>query len=147
MNCEYLAAARLLRRYPERAARLDILQEKYAELKKLASVEAQKYGAVRSSAGTYSDPVAQRYAAIEVVELEIARITLEIRPVNEVYARLKNSVDEHERQMFLILERHIIEREPLLAVCEDLGLPERTLRRRKQELVDLVRLERRKWQS
>lgn len=128
----------MLKLYAYRLRALEGLRAEYAEVEQELSVQAQAYGVFPPSAGEHSDPVAARYAHMEKVRVRIAFDESQVRPVQEVYNRLKNSKSERARVIFLVLERHFINKEPVQMISTDLKIPARTLYRRIRELHGLV---------
>ena len=59
-------------------------------------------------------------------------------PVHEVYMSLKNSMNENEREMFLIMERVFMSHDSIEHVSADTGKSVRTLYRRKFDLIQRV---------
>ncbi|MBQ7154816.1 MAG: helix-turn-helix transcriptional regulator [Synergistaceae bacterium] len=134
----YKRARWMLWNYAQRMDKLSALRCMLAYQRADMDCQAQKYGGSRPSAGSYSDPVARRYAVIESTERAVHSLEERVMPVHEVYMSLKNSMNENEREMFLIMERVFMSHDSIEHVSADTGKSVRTLYRRKFDLIQRV---------
>ena len=135
---EQLTAIRRLKLYKVNRHKLDELRLELLTEEERGSVHAQSYTQPLPSAGGHSDPVAAHYARLERLRNAIRRYEGKTSPVSEVWARLKNSGNEKDRERCLVLERYYLGGAALSAVSEETGKPERTLYRRKCEVICLT---------
>ena len=109
-----------------------------AELSERGDLVIQQYRASSGAKGTYSDPVARHYSKIDSARKTAEFALGYIRPALDEYLALKNSDVEEEREMFLVFERHFCGKESIEAIARDLSASERTMYRRKVELMRRV---------
>lgn len=115
-----------------------------AELSERGDLVVQQYRASSGAKGTYSDPVARYLSQIDSLHESAESVLGYIRPALDEYLALKNSDDEEEREMFLVFERHFCGKESIESIARDLSASERTMYRRKVELMRRVERRRKK---
>ena len=135
MSRRYRHAERLMYRFPMNIVRITVVSEALKELRARTDCHAQKYEQSLQGAGTHSDPVGAYADKIMQLEGLLVRLRKEAEPVLKVRQSLKLVQDEREQEMFIVLERFYFEKADLSETAQELGKSERTLRRRREELV------------
>lgn len=120
-----------LYRYPADMARLELLRLRLAEL---SSLTAQSYDALGGRGG---DPVGRRLDLALDIERRIAALEMQTRPTTALLAWLDGGGEEL-RQLGDILRRRWFKRESWWEIRHGMSLSERTLRRKKQELLRIL---------
>lgn len=138
MSCLYRKAERALYTYPVNMMRMYIAMNELRELSVSDDCHAQSYGAHYGSEGTHSDPPGSYASRVISLEGLIMKLEAETDAVSVVRGEVKNSPDERYREMFLVMEGYYFERTELKELAESLGKSERTLRRRREELIHKV---------
>ena len=120
-----------LYRYPRDAARLELLR---LQLGELSSLSGQRYDVLGGGSG---DPVAER--AIKVIDLEhkIAALEARCRPVEALLSYLDGG-GAGLRGLGEIVRRRYFRREGWKEIQWGMRLSERTLYRRKQEILNTL---------
>lgn len=142
MSISYRRAERFLYTYPEKLRDWQAALLEYAKLKESSDVHAQRYTDNHMSVGQVSDPAGDYVNRLLTLERRIARDERAVRLVNTLRSKYFDSPDERDRIKLEILERYYFEGESMKDIAAALEISERTLYRRRQELVHEVIKER-----
>ena len=116
-------------------------QDKALELYTLrqeTDCHAQNYELSHASEGTHSEPVHSYYTRIEAAELAINALGRKTIPIMRLRNFLKIAQSERYRTMYYVMELYYFERWKVHEVSEHLQKSEKTIARRRHELIDLT---------
>ena len=121
--------------------RLKQWQDRILELYTLrqeTDCHAQNYEASHASQGTHSEPVASYYAKIEAAEFACDSLAVRVIPIMRLRNFLKNASSERYRVMHLVMELKYFEGFTLGYIAHQTHKSEKTISRRRYELIDLT---------
>ena len=144
MSMNYRAAEKILYSYPVNMMRRQEALIALMRIRGETDCHAQNYGGIKHEEGTPSDPPGDYVNRLLKAERDLAKYSGMIRPVKEVRRELMKSSDERAGIMLKVMERVYFENVGIKELACEMGMNERTLYRRREELVRLVMEERRK---
>ena len=138
VSTQYQTAEKMLYSYPVNMMRLREAEERYEEIMSETDCRAQRYDQPQHAIGTHSDPPNEYVVRLMSAEREIERYKKKTRIVDEVKDSLVNSDGEREQGMCQVMYLYYFEGLPMRDISQRLGMNERTLYRRREELVKEV---------
>ena len=121
--------------------RLMRLREAVASLRHLrqeSDYPEQNYKDIHASKGRYSDPVSNYYVKCETLERFIQKLSRDTTPVVNLRNKLRRSKNDHDHQLYMILEMYYFDRSAVSMIAERLHISEKTITRRRSELVNML---------
>ena len=138
MSISYRQAEYTLYNFPVNLMRWQEASLALQALRQETDCHAQSYELSRASEGTHSEPVHSYYALIETAENTIKALARKTIPIMRLRNFLKISQSERYRTMYYVMELYYFEHWKVHEVSEHLQKSEKTIARRKHELVDLT---------
>ena len=138
MSKKFKTAERLLYTYPLNVMRLREARYSLWRLRLETDCHAQRYEASCAGAGTHSDPPGQYVQQITVLEEREAEYLQATETIRDIRYRLGRSCEKVDAQKLSVMELHYFERRTLKQLAFHLQMSERTVFRRRDELIGQV---------
>ena len=138
MSKKYKTAEKLLYTYPVNLMRHKEALLDYCRLKSQTDCHAQNYNSQPASVSQHSDPPADYVNRLMNLERLIHSYSAKTREINFLRYDLKHSTDEREQVMFQIMELYYFDQMDFKDLAAHLQINNRTLYRRREELVRLL---------
>ena len=138
MSKKFRTAERLLYTYPLNVMRLREVRYSLWRLRLETDCHAQSYEASCAGAGTHSDPPGQYVQQITALEGKAEQYLHVTETIRGIRYRLGRSCEKADAQKLSIMELHYFERRTLKELAFHLQMSERTIFRRRDELIGQV---------
>ncbi len=136
MSRKFRQAERLLYTYPLNLMRLRDTRYALWRLRVETDCHAQNYDKSPSSAGSHSDPPGQYVQQLMTLESQSEKFMKSTAPIRELRYRLGRSSERADAQKLSVMELHYFEHMTLRDLALHLQTSERTIFRRRDELIN-----------